>query len=82
MSQMSLPALPMSDLGRLLDGPESEAHLARLDRTLEAELAKVRAKMAAGLAQADYVHAGKRVVALCNAQIVLKSLHIYLDKPR
>jgi hypothetical protein len=53
--------------------------LARLNRSLDDELAKVRAKMAAGLGQADYVHAGKRVVALNQAQLVLKSLHIYIQ---
>jgi hypothetical protein len=73
---------PMTDIGRLLADKDSQAHRERLNRTLEDELRRVRAKMAAGLAQQDYVHAGKRVVALTNAQIVLKSLHIYLDKPR
>lgn len=77
MNQPSATVLPMSDLGRLLSGKDAEAHMARLNRSLDDELAKVRSKMAAGLAQADYVHAGKRVVALLNAQMVLKSLHIY-----
>lgn len=77
MNQPVATVLPMSDLGRLLSGKDAEAHLARLNRSLDDELAKVRAKMAAGLAQADYVHAGKRVVALNQAQLVLKSLHLY-----
>jgi hypothetical protein len=78
MSQMPARALPLSDLGRLLSSKDGEAHLTRLNRTLELELSKVRAKMSAGLPQADYVHASKRVVALSNAQNVLKSLHIYV----
>jgi hypothetical protein len=77
MNQPVATVLPMSDLGRLLSSSDAEAHLARLNRTLDEELSKVRAKMAAGLAQADYVHAGKRMVALLNAQMVLKSLQIY-----
>lgn len=72
------PTEPMTDIGRLLGAKDAQANLERLNRTLEDELRRVRAKMAAGLSQQDYVHAGKRVVALNNAQIVLKSVQIYL----
>ena len=78
MNPTAAAPLPMTDLGRLLSGPHAEAHLTRLMRVLDDELLRVRGRMAAGLAQTDYVHAGKRVVALCNAQMTLKSLHIYL----
>jgi len=76
-AQASAP-LPMTDLGRLLSGSQSEANLTRLTRALDDELMRVRAKMAAGLGQADFVHASKRVVALVSAQMVLKSLQIFL----
>ena len=70
--------LPMTDLGRLLHGPDAESNLVKLHRALEDEILKVRKKMSAGLNQTDYVHASKRVNALSHAQMVLKSLQIYL----
>ena len=70
--------LPMTDLGRLLHGPDATSNLVKLHRALEDETYKVRKKMSAGLNQADYVHASKRINALNHAQAVLKSLQIYL----
>lgn len=70
--------LPMTDLGRLLLGQDAASNLVKLNRALEDESLKVQKKMSAGLNQADYVHASKRVSALGHAQAVLKSLQIYL----
>lgn len=78
MNTNATPALPMTDLGRLLAGRDGEANLTALNRALEDELGRVRARMAAGLGQAEYVHAGKRALALGSAQLVLKSLRIFL----
>ena len=75
---MTQPALPMTDLGRLLSGPQSGEHLDSLRQTLDNELSRVRQRMTKGLSKEDYVHACKRVVALNHAQMVLKSVHIYL----
>ena len=76
---MHVEPLPMTDLGRLLKGPQSGEHLETLHQTLESELARVRQRMNKGLSKEDYVHACKRVVALNHAQMVLKSVHIYLS---
>lgn len=75
---MNPSALPMTDLGRLLSGPQSGEHLESLRQTLDKELDRVRQRMGKGLSKEDYVHACKRVVALNHAQMVLKSVHIYL----
>jgi hypothetical protein len=76
---MSVQALPMTDLGRLFVGPQSAEHLETLQQTLVRELERVRQRMTKGLSKEDYVHACKRVVALNHAQMVLKSVHIYLS---
>lgn len=70
--------LPMTDLGRLLSGKDAQANLTKLLRTLEDESLRVNRKMSQGLSQDDYAHASKRVVALDSAQLILKSLQIYL----
>lgn len=76
-TQMSAP-LPLTDLGRLLRGPQADVHLTALTRALDDEVLRVRGRMAAGLAQAEFVQSSKRVAALHSAQMVLKSLQIYL----
>ena len=68
----------MTDLGRLLRGNKSGENLECLNQTLDKELSRVRQRMTKGLSKEDYVHACKRVVALNHAQMVLKSVHIYL----
>jgi hypothetical protein len=78
MNAAAQAPLPMTDLGRLLHGQDAASNLVRLHRALEDEILKVRKKMSVGLNQADYVYASKRVNALANAQVVLKSLQIYL----
>jgi len=71
--------LPMTDLGRLLSGNEASANLTRLLRSLEDEASKVQRKMSQGLSQDDYAHASKRITALNSAQLILKSMGIYLN---
>ncbi len=78
ISDMINQILPMTDLGRLLQGKQSDEHLEQLRQTLDKELSRVRQRMTKGLTKEDYVHACKRVVALNHAQVVLKSVHIYL----
>jgi hypothetical protein len=75
---MNKQILPMTDLGRLLQGNKSGENLECLHQTLDKELSRVRQRMTKGLSKEDYVHACKRVVALNHAQMVLKSVHIYL----
>ena len=70
--------LPMTDLGRLLQGQDAQSNLVELHQVLEDEALKVQKTMAAGLNPADYVQASKRVNALEHAQAVLTSLQIYL----
>lgn len=77
---MNTASTPMTDLGRLLSGPQAPEHLLKLLRTLEDERIKVGRKMAAGLNQDDYAHASRRISALDSAQMVLKSLQIYLGR--
>jgi len=72
-----VPPPPMTDLGRLLSGPDAEAHLTRLSRVLADEEQRVRKRMAAGLTQEDYGRAGRRVSALQHADAVMKSLKIF-----
>ncbi len=78
MNASATAPLPMTDLGRLLSGRDAQVNLTQLDRALDDELMRVRRRMAAGLGQEEYVHAGKRVTALQSAQLVLKSVQIYL----
>ena len=78
MNANAHPPLPMTDLGRLLQGQDATSNLVELHRTLEDEALKVQKSMSAGLNPADYVHASKRVNALAHAQAVLTSLQIYL----
>jgi hypothetical protein len=75
---MNNQILPMTDLGRLLQGSSSGENMEQLHQTLDKELSRVRQRMTKGLSKEDYVHACKRVVALNHAQMVLKSVHIYL----
>jgi|LauGreDrversion4_2_1035121.scaffolds.fasta_scaffold1827954_1 hypothetical protein len=70
--------LPMTDLGRLLSEKDAQMNLTKLLRTLEDESLRVQRKMSQGLSQDDYAHASKRVSALDSAQLILKSLQIYL----
>jgi hypothetical protein len=79
MNPSHTATLPMTDLGRLLTGRDAETHLTRLSRVLEDEERRVRARMAAGLNQEEYLRAGRRVVALQHADSVLKSLRIFLS---
>ena len=70
--------IPMTELGRLLQGQDATNNLVELHRALEDEALKVQKKMSVGLNQTDYVQASKRVNALAHAQAVLTSLQIYL----
>lgn len=80
MNAHSQAPLPMTDLGRLLSGPDAQTHLTKLLRTLEDEVFRVNRKMGQGLSQDDYAHASKRVTALNSAQMILKSLQIFLAR--
>ena len=68
---------PMTDLGRLLSGPDADVRLTQLSRVLADEEMRVRKRMAAGLTQEDYGRAGRRVSALQHADAVMKSLKIF-----
>jgi len=80
MNAQTQAPLPMTDLGRLLSGPDARVNLTRLLRTLEDEALRVNRKMSQGLSQDDYAHASKRVTALNSAQMILKSLQIFLAR--
>lgn len=79
MNAQTQAPLPMTDLGRLLSGNEASVNLTRLLRSLEDEVSKVQRKMRQGLSQDDYAHASKRITALNSAQMILKSMVIYLN---
>ena len=71
---------PMTDLARLLSGPEALANLARLLATLDAETQQVKRAINRGLGQEEFARANARVLALGSAQLILKSLQIYLAR--
>ncbi len=68
---------PITDLARLLCGPDADANLARLSRVLADEEQRVRKRLAAGLNQDDYARANRRVSALQHADASLKALKIF-----
>ncbi|MEK9822049.1 MAG: hypothetical protein VW840_07750 [Gammaproteobacteria bacterium] len=76
----SLPAPePMTDLARLLAGPQGAQNLDYLMRTLNDEEMRITRQMSAGLDADAYAQAGRRVLAVQHAQSVLKSLNLYLE---
>lgn len=76
----SMPAPEaMTDLGRLLAGPQGEHARNRLLRILADEEMRVRRQMNAGLDAGSYARADRRILALQHAEAVLKSLSIFLE---
>jgi hypothetical protein len=68
----------MTDLGRLLAGPQGEQNLELLTRSLNDEAFRVKATISAGLSADDYGRACRRADALQYAIVTLKSLRIFL----
>ena len=68
----------MTDLGRLLVGPQGEQNLDLLTQSLSDEAWRVKAKISAGLGADDYARACRRADALQHAIATLKSLRIFL----
>ncbi len=69
---------PMTDLGRLLTGPQGDDNLNYLLRALGDEEMRVTRLLSTGLEKEQYARALRRVTALQYASIVLKSLRIFL----
>lgn len=76
---MSVNVEPMTDLARLVTGPNGSANLQRLMSALEGERAKAKATMNAGgsVSKMDHDIAMLKERALMNAQSVLKSVEIF-----
>lgn len=76
----SAPTEPMTDLARLLAGPRADANLRVLLQALETDAQRVSQEMRRGLGPEDYAQAEHRLRALGCAQLILKSLQIYLAR--
>ena len=67
----------MSDLGRLLSGPDSTANLKTLVEHLENEEAAVKREMARPSTKDEFERLQQKQKALHHGQAVLKSIQIY-----
>lgn len=68
----------MTDLGRLLAGPQGEHNLELLTRSLNDEAYRLQATISAGLSADDYGRVCRRADALQYAIVTLKSLRMFL----